>query len=190
MNEKVYSFAGVNGAGKSTLYQSSHYQTDFPRVITDEILREFGDWRNPADLMKAGKIAVQRLNDYLQTEISFNQETTLCGHTIIKNIKKAKAQGYLIEMHYVGLDSSETAKLRIAERVKMGGHGIPDQDVEKPYKESMENLGKVIHLCDLAAIYDNTKEFRRFAIFKNGHLVVLSKNVPAWYEKVRILQNK
>mgnify|MGYP005789742297 CR=1 FL=1 len=73
----------------------------------------------------------------------------------------------MIEMHYVGIDSSETAKKRIAERVKMGGHGIPDRDVEKRYEESLINLGKVLPLCDLAAIYDNTSRFRRFAIFKN-----------------------
>lgn len=31
-------------------------------------MKEFGDWRNPADLMKAGKIAVQRLNEYFKME--------------------------------------------------------------------------------------------------------------------------
>ncbi|CUQ45436.1 ATPase [Hungatella hathewayi] len=50
-----------------------------PRINTDEILREFGDWRNTADLMKAGRIAIERLNSYLQEGITFNQETTLCG---------------------------------------------------------------------------------------------------------------
>ena len=96
-----------------------------PRVNTDEILREFGDWRNTADLMKAGRIAVERLNAYLQAGITFNQETTLCGHTILHTIRRAKQSGYGIELHYVGVDSPEIAKQRIAERVKMGGHGIP-----------------------------------------------------------------
>lgn len=98
--------------------------------------------------MKAGKIAVQRLNDYLWSGISFNQETPLCGHTIIRSMKTAKAQGYVIEMHDVGVDCPETAKMRITERVKMGGHGIPDRDVEKRYAESIINLGKVLPLCD------------------------------------------
>ena len=184
--KKYIIYAGVNGAGKSTLYQTNHVQADRARINTDEILKEFGDWRNTADLMKAGKIAAQRLNEYLRDGVSFNQETTLCGHTILKSIRRAKAEGYIIEMHYVGIDSSETAKQRIAERVKMGGHGIPDGDVEKRYEESLLNLGKVIPLCDLAAIYDNTSRFRRFAIFKKGSLVVLSKQIPAWYQKVHI----
>ncbi|GAA6444825.1 MULTISPECIES: hypothetical protein [Hungatella] len=59
--------------------------------------------------------------------------------------------GYGIELHYVGVDSPEIAKQRIAERVKMGGHGIPDKDVEKRFGESLRNLHEIIDLCDLAA---------------------------------------
>lgn len=47
--------------------------------------------------MKAGRIAVQRLNTYLQAGITFNQETTLCGHTILRTINRAKQSGYVIE---------------------------------------------------------------------------------------------
>lgn len=32
--------------------------------------------------MKAGKMAVHELNEYLESGISFNQETTLCGKSI------------------------------------------------------------------------------------------------------------
>ena len=175
-------YAGVNGAGKSTLYQTIRYKDSMPRINTDEILREFGEWRNPSDLMKAGKMAVDQLNNCLLRGVTFNQETTLCGHTILRTIEKAKKLGYMIEMHYVGVDSPQIAKSRIAERVKMGGHGIPDQDVDRRYQESLKNLKTVIGLCDLAALYDNTTEFRRFAIYRNGEAVRVSHNLPVWYQ--------
>ena len=35
---------GANGAGKSTLYQLLDSISDLPRINTDEIVREFGDW--------------------------------------------------------------------------------------------------------------------------------------------------
>jgi len=92
-------FAGVNGAGKSTLYQSIGIGESMPRINTDEILREFGDWRNRTDLMKAGKIAVTRLKQYFQDGISFNQETTLCGKSVFNNIRKAHECGYRVEMY-------------------------------------------------------------------------------------------
>jgi len=63
---------------------------NMPRINTDEIRKEFGDWRNISDIMKAGKIAVKKLNKYLESEITFNQETTLCGKSIMKTIREAR----------------------------------------------------------------------------------------------------
>lgn len=63
--------------------------------------------------------------------LSFNQETTLCGNSIIHNIKKAKELEYTIQMHYVGVQSAEIAKERVHQRVLAGGHGIPDSDIEQ-----------------------------------------------------------
>lgn len=48
--------------------------------------------------------------------ITFNQETTLCGKSIIKNILKAKELGYFIELHYVGVESAQIAKDRVKHR--------------------------------------------------------------------------
>lgn len=90
-------FAGVNGAGKSTLYQALGSEiTDMPRINTDEIVKTFGDWKNFDDVIKAGKIAIKKIEENFSKGISFNQETTLCGASIIKNIQKAKNWGILL----------------------------------------------------------------------------------------------
>ena len=94
--KKYVLIAGVNGAGKSTLYQSLQSLRDMPRVNADEILREIGDWRNMGDVVAAGKIAVRKLSQYFDEEITFNQETTLCWKSILNNIDKAKKRGYFM----------------------------------------------------------------------------------------------
>lgn len=179
--KKYILIAGVNGAGKSTLYQSLQSLQSMPRVNTDEILREFGDWRNMIDVMTAGEIAVKKIARYLDEGITFNQETTLCGKSILNNISKAKKRGYFIELHYIGVESVDIAKERVAARVKQGGHGIAEKDIERRYIDTFINLKTVLPKCDLAAFYDNTIEFRRFAIYKNGELVRVSHVVPMWY---------
>lgn len=131
--KKYILIAGVNGAGKSTLYETLDSLKNMPRINTDEIVKEMGDWKDTSVLMKAGKKAVKLLNYYLMEGISFNQETTLCGKSIIRNIKKAKERGYFIELHYVGVNSVEIAKDRVKNRVLKGGHGIPESDIEKRY---------------------------------------------------------
>ena len=42
---------------------------------------------------------------------------------------------------------------------------ISDEDVERRYVETLNNLKIVLPQCNLAAIYDNTENFRRFAIY-------------------------
>lgn len=178
--------AGVNGAGKSTLYQINDNLKNMPRVNVDEIVRDIGDWRNIRDVFSAGRIAVEKIAQYLSDEISFNQETTLCGKSIIKNILKAKELGYFVELHYVSVDSVQIAKDRVKHRVENGGHGIPEKDIEKRYKETFQQLNSILKECNLIAFYDNTEIFRRFAICKNGELVRISQSVPAWFSKVEI----
>ena len=82
-------FAGCNGVGKSTLYQTNDMFLDMPRVNMDEIVREFGSWKNQADVFKAGKIAITKISEYFKKGESFNQEVTLCGQFVWQNIKKA-----------------------------------------------------------------------------------------------------
>ena len=66
--KKYILIAGVNGAGKSTLYQSLQSLQSMPRVNTDEILREFGDWKNMIDVMAAGESG-----DHIVWEINSKQ---------------------------------------------------------------------------------------------------------------------
>lgn len=181
--KKYILIAGANGTGKSTLYQSMQSLQGMPRVNADEILREFGDWRNTTDILIAGKIAVKKIAGYFSEGITFNQETTLCGKSILNNLSKAKKRNYYIELHYIGVDNVDIAKERVDARVKQGGHGISDKDIERRYIDTFHNLKIVLPNCDLAAFYDNTIEFRRFAIYKNGNPVRISHITPMWYQK-------
>lgn len=175
--------AGVNGAGKSTFYSSEPPFGDIPILNLDEIVRNNGDWRNPVNVVTSGRIMLRQIEKNFKNGSSFGQETTLCGKNIINEIKKAKSFGYSVFLYYVGLDNSEIAKERVHYRVDHGGHGIPDEDIERRYYESFSNLKTVLPLCDLAVFYDNTYRFRRFAFFKNGLCVRLSSEVPQWYRE-------
>ena len=157
-----------------------------PRINTDEIVKNFGNWQNMSDVLEAGKITVKKIKEYFEQGVTFNQETTLCGASIIRNIELAKSLGYKIELHYVGVDSVDIAKERIAYRVSKGGHGIPDADVERRYAESFNRLKEFINLCDLAVLYDNTESFNRFAIYKEGKPFNVADDRPDWYKELNI----
>ena len=177
-------FAGVNGAGKTTLFQTNESYQDLPRVNVDELVRSIGSWKNQNDVLKAGIIAVQKIKQYFEEEISFNQESTLCGQSIIKNIIIAKKLGYIVDLNYVGLESVDLAIERVKKRVESGGHGIPEEDIRRRYFESLKNLQKIIPLCDYVRVYDNTKSFKKIATFINGICVDKADEIPEWFKDI------
>ena len=99
-------------------------------------------------------------------------------------IKRAKELGYIIELWYVGLDSSETAKERVNHRMINGGHGIPEGDIERRYHESIRNLKSVLLQCDVAIVYDNTIKLTRIAAFRKGICEWEAKVLPQWYKQL------
>lgn len=150
-------FAGVNGAGKSTLFSVDTAADLGVRLNTDEIVKERGwDWRDATAQLRAGRELLRRQKECLEKGVSFNQETTLSGVSILKAIQTAKAQGYLIRMRYVGVSSPEIAKERVAKRIAMGGHGVSGETIDRRYNASQENLKKVFPLCDTVNTYDNS----------------------------------
>ncbi|MBO6136452.1 MAG: hypothetical protein J6P30_07730 [Fibrobacter sp.] len=104
----------------------------------------------------------------------------ICGNSVWSNIIRARELGYQIEMYYVGVDSVDIAKVRIASRVLKGGHGIPDSDVERRFSESIRNLPKAIELCDIVEIFDNTDSFQRIARYEQGKCVLKVDSCPLW----------
>ena len=174
-------FAGINGAGKSTLYQEEYKPlNDEKRINTDEMVKTLGSWQDDNLQMKCARVAVKLIREYFNGGISFNQETTLSGRSIVNNIKKAKKLGYEVHLYYVGVDSVEIALDRIKKRVAIGGHGIPEHDVRRRYKNSFENFGEILPFCDVVVIHDNTKIMDIVAKFVDGNLVYKSKKIPNW----------
>ncbi len=183
MDKNFYVFAGVNGSGKSTLYQTNLLSSALKgsiRINTDEIVNTFGDWKNDADQIKAGKMAVQLRNECFQEGKSFNEETTLTGKTILKAIDKARNLGYKVHLHYMGVNSPEISKKRIKNRVLRGGHDIPSDVVEKRYYESLENLEKILHMCDVIEIYDNSEKFYRVFYYENNKIFLNNLVKTKW----------
>ena len=192
MKKIFYLFAGVNGAGKSTLYNTESLDInikDTIRINTDEIVRKIGNWKNDSDQIKAAKIAINLRNNCFQYGKSFNEETTLTGKTILKNIDKAKEQGYELQLFYVGLNSSDIAKERVKNRVEKGGHNIENDVIEKRYYESLKNLKKIISKFDKVYLYDNSIKYKNIFLFSDNIILFKDKNITWSREAIEIMEN-
>ncbi len=83
-------FAGVNSARKTSICKSLYYEKikEEKRINTDEMVTRIGSWKDSDLQIKCAREAIKLINNYIEKGISFNQETTLSGKSIIKNIKK------------------------------------------------------------------------------------------------------
>lgn len=187
-NNKIYTlFAGVNGAGKTTIYRTMGFEENENRVNADEILAASGgDWSNQKDQIKAGREALSRLNSFIKQGVSFNQESTLTGQTILRTIEKVKENGFLVNLYYIGLDSPELAIERVKRRVANGGHGIPEDVIRKRYEATLYMLTRVAPLCDFVVVYDNSKAYNKVAIYKDYSWTLYDEEC-SWF---KILNNR
>ena len=195
--KRLYVFAGVNGAGKSTFYvrQLEDDKIYGLRINSDELVREFGDWRNAKDQQRAARLALRLRKNYLENGVSFNIETTLSGHSIVNFIKDAKARDYFVTLFYVGLENVELSKRRVAIRAAKNGHSIDGAVLERRYDASFVNLARLVGVCDEIYFYDNSapiknedeQKFLNLALVakkQDGCVTRISEKKYEWFERV------
>lgn len=178
-------FAGVNGAGKTSLYSVLKNVSELgERINIDEIAGKIGSWRDALVQIKAAREAMNSISECIEKGVSFHQETTLPGATVVRQIKKAKAAGFRIKLYYVGLDNIETAIGRVHRRIEKGGHGIEDSVIIKRFENLPQLLRVIIPLCDRVVFYDNTVRFRQIAIMQGNLLIDCDRDLPMWFREL------
>lgn len=180
IHDKVFTvIAGVNGVGKTTFVKTiQNRHSDLGFIINpDTLARKFGG------NLAGGKEALKQIDFCIGAGIKFAEETTLSGNHIVKVIKQCKDNGYTVNMIYIGLSSPEESLSRIANRVKHGGHDIPENLVRRRYKEICRSLTKVLPLCDYAEFYDNENGPEKIAIYSNDEIQQLVDSYPEWMQE-------
>ncbi len=131
----LYLFAGCNGAGKTTFARAYLTQLDpIPRFLNaDEIACGLSPLNPRKIAVKAGKLLLHEIDGCLTASETFGLESTLSGTSYTRLLQRAKSLGYQVEIHYLWLPSPSLAIRRIAQRVKKGGHAIPDADVKRRF---------------------------------------------------------
>jgi predicted ABC-type ATPase len=155
----LYVIAGCNGAGKTT----ASY-TILPEMLNckefvnaDSIAAGLSPFKPESVAFEAGRIMLSRIYQLISEKVDFGFETTLSAKSYIPLINIARETGYEITLLYFWLSSPEFAMSRVAERVKNGGHNIPNDIIERRYYRGLSNLFRLyIPVCDSWIIIDNS----------------------------------
>lgn len=173
----IYIIAGPNGAGKTTFAREylPNYANCKQFVNADLIAGGLSPFSPEAAALRAGRILLEQIHALANRKTSFGFETTLSGVTYLSLLRRIKAQGYKVHLFFLWIPSIKFALERIADRVRRGGHDIPEKVVRRRFHKGLRHLFKLYRpLLDSWTLFDNSQNIPRLiAVEAEGVLHVL-----------------
>lgn len=159
MTPRAVLIAGPNGAGKTTFAREFlPLEPDTPRFLNaDLIAAGLSPFDPDRAALRAGRLLLTMVDEAVERCESFAVETTLSGVGYARAIPVWKAAGFRVVVVFLRLPSAEMAISRVAERVRQGGHDIPEPVVRRRFEAGWRNFVDVYRpLADRWEVYDNS----------------------------------
>jgi len=100
---------------------------------------------------------LEEIFEHVRRRDSFAFETTLSGRIYARHIPVWRKQGFTIKLFYLQLASPELAIARVRQRVKAGGHNVPEQTIRRRFAAGLRNFEEIDKLIvDEWVVYDNS----------------------------------
>ena len=155
----VIVIAGPNGAGKSTLAPALLRDTFgiLEYVNADTIAEGLSAFAPEDASFDAGRVMLGRLHDLASEGRDFAFETTLASRFYAVWLKELKEKGYRVSLIFLWLDNVDLAVERVRERVRVGGHDIPEETIRRRYDRGLKNLFELyIQLVNAWSVRDTS----------------------------------
>jgi predicted ABC-type ATPase len=146
-----------------------------------------------------GKVAVNSYfasvtRDFLQKKLmdrkaSFTFETVMSHPSKVDLLARAQRAGYRTYLYFVATDDPDINISRVRNRVKMGGHAVPEDRIVKRYYRSLDLLMQAIQHTNRAYVFDNSGDNKDekhtwLAEITEGRVLDLkSDQIPAWFKR-------
>lgn len=157
---KVIVLAGPNGAGKSTsaakLLRGALNVDEF--VNADTIAQGLSAFAQERVAFQAGRIMLNRLNELASARASFGFETTLASRSYATWLRQLQVTGYEVHLLFLWLPTADMAVARVADRVRLGGHNVPEGTIRRRHAGGLANLRELyLPLANSWKVIDNTR---------------------------------
>jgi predicted ABC-type ATPase len=134
--------AGANGSGKTTV--SSTILKEELGVLNylnaDVLAQGLSGFSVDEVAFKAGELMLKQMEELVVAKVDFAFETTLANRSLFSSIHRWKQSGFRVALVYIWLRSPDINVQRVAERVRRGGHNIPEETIRRRYERSLSNF--------------------------------------------------
>ena len=157
---RFYLIAGPNGAGKTTFAREwLPKRVAWENFLNADIIAAEMCPENPESVaIPAGRLMLERMAECEAAGADFATETTLAGLSYVRIINRLREKGYQTHLAFVWVREVEFSIARVAHRVRMGGHNIPEAVIRRRFKAGLRNLFGVYRpLLASWRIFDNAQ---------------------------------
>jgi predicted ABC-type ATPase len=156
----TYVIAGPNGAGKTSF--ATEFLPEFVQcrefVNADLIAAGLSPFAPETQAVRAGRLLLTRIKELAEGRENFAFETTLAGRGYVKTLTDLKRSGYRVFLFFLWLPDADTAMRRVANRVREGGHDIPEATIRRRYESGLRNLFQLyLPLADSWRLYNGSQ---------------------------------
>lgn len=147
---------GGNGSGKSTS-AALVLGSDVPYINADEIAKGLPEVEGENKDVRASRILINAMAEHEERREDFAIETTLASRSLAPRVWRLQEIGYEFQLLFFWLNSPELNIQRVAERVRSGGHHIPEDVIRRRYVAGLKNFFSLyMPLADTWGAYDNS----------------------------------
>jgi predicted ABC-type ATPase len=92
----------------------------------------------------------------LERKVTFTFETVMSHRSKVNVLARAQAAGYRTYLYFVATDDPSINISRVRNRVRLGGHAVPEDRIAPRYHRSLDLLADAIRNTNRAYIFDNS----------------------------------
>lgn len=180
----LFLIAGSNGAGKTTFYDTVlRFRVAATFINADQIQRDELCDASPEAAYEAAAMAADRRTEKLEAGESFVTETVFSHESKLDLLHEARSLGYRLVVIHLGLASADLAVARVHERVKEGGHTVPEDKIRARFTRNQPLIRAAVVMADYSSVYDASRlnqPPRRLLELRSGSVEFCADDLPEW----------
>jgi len=125
--------------------------------------------------------------ELLKRKLTFTFETVMSHHGKVDLLEHARRSGYRTYLYYVATEDPLINISRVKNRVRLGGHPVPQDKIVARYHRSLGLLPNAIRRTSRAYIFDNSGEGTEHTwlaeITEGTELEMKTDRIPIWFKR-------
>jgi predicted ABC-type ATPase len=120
----------------------------------------------------------------IASRTSFTFETVMSSPDKIELLRKARLEGFRTYLYFIATEDPTINISRVGNRVRLGGHSVPEDKIVSRYARSLDLLIDAIGCSDRAYLFDNSGSEQIWIAEITGgrQLEIKVDRAPIWFQ--------